>query len=186
MAKYKKKSKPNQAQAHYVPPEEAQQKQQTANPPASTAKPAVKVNTEGLRLIEQQRAAFALKRITEAVNKQEGGRYKHSQVKSFSRRFPSMVQANGFGQAAAFFYSKRNDHEAYGVIYQLVEDWLTDEGQVYAAAKEAPAPKLLYAITQGDQQAYRLATAETQALMIWVKKFAQGLIQAEEDSGNDD
>ena len=180
MAKYKKKPQPSGHRN--LTNEEAQQRQQTANSPANTTRP----NAEGLRLIEQQRAAFALTRITEAVNKQEGGKYKHSQVKSFSRRFPSMVQANGFGQAVAFFYSKRNDYEAYGVIYQLVEDWLTSEGQVYAAAKEAPAPRLLYAITQGDQQAYRLATAETQALMIWVKKFAQGLIQAEEDSGNDD
>lgn len=171
MAKYKKKPKANQAQARYVPPEEAQKNKQAPS--------------EGLRLIEQQRAEFALKRITEAVEKPEGGKYKHSQVKSFARRFPSMVQSNGFGQAVAFFYAKRNDYEAYGTIYYLLEDWLTRDGQVYSAAKEGPAPKLLYAITQGDQQAYRLATAETQALMIWVKKFAQGLIQAEEDSGND-
>lgn len=181
--KHPKKNKTPAPVIRVIPPEEARQKQQAAGQSAS---PAVKANTEGLRLIEQQRAAFALQRIVDAVDRKEGGKYKHSQVKSFSRRFPSMVQANGFGQAVAFFYSKRNDHEAYGVIYQLVEDWLTSEGQVYAQAKDAPAPRLLHAITQGDQQAYRLATAETQALMIWVKKFAQGLIQGEEDSGNDD
>jgi CRISPR-associated protein Cmr5 len=180
MTKYKKKTQPSSHR--HLTNEEAQQRLQTANSSASTTK----LGAQDLRLIEQRRAAFALEGIQKALEKAEGGKYKHSQVKSFSRRFPSMVQANGFGQAVAFFYSKRHDHEAYGIIYQLVEDWLTQDGQVYAAARNAPEPRLLHAITQGDQRAYRLATAETQALMIWVKKFAQGLILAEADSGIDD
>ncbi|QSR34169.1 type III-B CRISPR module-associated protein Cmr5 [Marinobacterium iners] len=134
------------------------------------------------QLLEQHRAEFALKQIQAAVNRPEEGKYKHSQVKSFCRRFPGMVQSNGFGQAVAFFYSKRNDYPAYGVIYQLVEDWLCQDSKVYAAFAEAQAPRLLKAITESDQHAYRLATAETQALMIWVKKFAEGLILKDEEA----
>lgn len=136
--------------------------------------------SQGPLLLEQQRAQYALAQIQAAVLRPEEGKYKHSQVKSFTRRFPGMVQANGFGQAAAFFYSKRNDYPAYGVIYELVEGWLCQEGQVYADFAQHESPKLLKAITQSDQYAYRQATAETQALMIWVKKFAQGLILSEE------
>lgn len=136
--------------------------------------------TQGPLLLEQQRAQYALAQIQAAVLRPQEGKYKHSQVKSFTRRFPGMVQANGFGQAAAFFYSKRNDYPAYGVIYELVEGWLCQEGQVYADFAQHESPKLLKAITQSDQYAYRQATAETQALMIWVKKFAQGLILSEE------
>lgn len=134
------------------------------------------------QLLEQQRAEFALKQIKAAIERPEEGKYKHSQVKSFSRRFPGMVQANGFGQAVAFFYSKRSDYPAYGVIYQLVEDWLCQREQVYAAFVGAQSPRLLTAITQSDQNAYRRATAETQAMMIWVKKFAEGLILKDEEA----
>lgn len=138
------------------------------------------VTLEGPLLLEQQRAQYALAQIQAAVLRPQEGKYKHSQIKSFTRRFPGMVQANGFGQAAAFFYSKRNDYPAYGVIYELVEGWLCQEGQVYADFAQHESPKLLKAITQSDQYAYRQATAETQALMIWVKKFAQGLILSDE------
>ena len=134
------------------------------------------------KLLEQARAEFALKQIQAAIDRPEQGGYKHSQVKSFSRRFPSMVQTNGFGQAVAFFYAKRNDYPAYGVIYQLVEDWLCQSEKVYAEFANAMSPKLLNAITQSDQRTYRQATAETQALMIWVKKFAEGLILKDEEA----
>lgn len=133
------------------------------------------------QLLEQKRAEFALNQIKAAIQLPEDSRYKHSQVKSFCRRFPSMVQSNGFGQAVAFFYSKRNDYLAYGTLYTMVEKWLCREGQVYADFNDVAEPKLLTAITQSDQHAYRQATAETQALMIWVKKFAEALILKEEE-----
>ncbi|EKO3893599.1 type III-B CRISPR module-associated protein Cmr5 [Vibrio metschnikovii] len=140
-----------------------------------------KVEPPAPQLLEQKRAEFALNQIKAALELPEDGKYKHSQVKSFCRRFPGMVQSNGFGQAVAFFYSKRNDYPAYGTIYTLVEKWLCRDGQVYGAFNDAAEPKLLTAITQSDQNAYRQASAETQALMIWVKKFAEGLILKEEE-----
>lgn len=140
-----------------------------------------KVTEPAPQLLEQKRAEFALDQIKAAVARPEEGKYKHSQVKSFCRRFPGMVQSNGFGQAVAFFYAKRNDYPAYGTLYTLVETWLCREGQVYAAFNDVAAPKLLTAITQSDQYAYRQATAETQALMVWVKKFAEGLILNDEE-----
>ena len=162
MAKYKKKQQQPSAVSSVV---------------ANVQKPVMPAP----QMLEQQRAEFVLNKIKVATERPEEGKYKHSQVKSFCRRFPSVVQANGFGQTVAFFYAKRNDYPAYGVIYQLVEDWLCQKGQVYAAFADAQSPKLLIAITQSDQNAYRHATAETQALMIWVKKFAEGLILKDEE-----
>ena len=132
------------------------------------------------QLIEQQRAQFALHAIESALNTPESQIYKHKEVKSYARRLPAMIQSNGFGQAMAFYYSKRDKFHAYGRIYTLVEDWLCGQGQVYANVQENP--RLLKAITQHDQMAYRRAQAETLALMIWVKKFAEALISGEAES----
>lgn len=130
------------------------------------------------KLIEQQRAEFALRAIENALAMPENSHYQHKELKSYARRLPAMIQSNGFGQAMAFYYSKREKFHAYGMIYQMVEDWLCRSGQVYAGANEAP--RLLKAITQHDQMMYRRAQAETLALMIWVKKFAEALISADD------
>ncbi|WP_006786748.1 type III-B CRISPR module-associated protein Cmr5 [Thiorhodospira sibirica] len=130
------------------------------------------------KLIEQQRAEFALRAIENALAMPENSHYQHKELKSYARRLPAMIQSNGFGQAMAFYYSKREKFHAYGMIYQMVEDWLCRSGQVYAGTNEAP--RLLKAITQHDQMMYRRAQAETLALMIWVKKFAEALISADD------
>lgn len=145
-----------------------------------------------MRLIEQRRAEFALQRLEDALAVPEVGKYKHSQLKSFLRRLPAMIQMNGFGQAVAFYYAKRTSYEAYGVVYKLLEDWLCADGQVYAAATGIESllhpqatPHLLHALTAGDQQAYRRAEAEAQALLAWAKKFAEALILRDDVMGED-
>jgi CRISPR-associated protein Cmr5 len=145
-----------------------------------------------IRLIEQRRAEFALQRIEDALAQPEGGKYRHSQLKSFLRRLPAMIQMNGFGQALAFYYAKRTSYEAYGVGYKLLEDWLCAEGQVYAGAEGGeralhpqPRPYLLHELTSRDQYHYRRAEAEAQALLAWAKKFAEALILRDHDMGED-
>lgn len=161
-----------------------------ARPPAS---PAGQKGTKGdMRSIEQRRAEFALQRLEDALAVPEAGKYKHSQLKSYLRRLPAMIQMNGFGQALAFYYAKRTNYEAYGVVYKLLEDWLCAKGQVYASAtgvecalNPQATPYLLRALTAGDQQAYRRAEAEAQALLSWAKKFAEALILKDADAGDD-
>lgn len=131
---------------------------------------------DSAKLIEQERAKFALDQLNKALAKPESDHYKHRELKSYARRLPAMIQTNGFGQAMAFYYAKRDKFEAYGELYNLVEAWLCRKGEVYSASDVAP--KLLHGITGGDQHAYRRAQAETLALMIWVKTFAEALIES--------
>lgn len=134
------------------------------------------------QLIEQARAAYALKWL-ESAKKQNG--IKQSELKSYVRRLPGMIQMNGFGQAMAFYYS-RQKNEAYLQIYELVSNWLCTQAPhhqqssspVYGDAKGG----LMAAITSHDQQLYRQAQAETLALLRWVKKFAEALIIEEASS----
>jgi len=136
--------------------------------------------------IEQQRASFALQAIEQALAMPETGHYQHKEVKSYVRRLPAMIQSNGFGQALAFYYAKRENYAAYGVVYQMIEDWLCQSGQVYATTQGAVSPpRLLRAIVSSDQVAYRRAQAETMALLLWLKKFAEALIRSQHPQQGD-
>lgn len=144
-------------------------------------KPGNTSSGRSLRLIEQRRAEFALKRLQEALAEPETSSYKHTQLKSYLRRLPAMIQMNGFGQAMAFYYAKRTNYAAYGVVYKLIEDWLCGDGEVYpgqavTVGLQPAEPVLLHALMEHDQHHYRRATAETQALLAWAKKFAEALI----------
>ncbi|MEZ5448797.1 MAG: type III-B CRISPR module-associated protein Cmr5 [Thiolinea sp.] len=52
-------------------------------------------------------------------------------------------------------------------MYELLSTWLTRADQPYAGKSH-----LLQGITEENMHCYRLAQAEAQALMDWVKKFA--------------
>lgn len=163
---------------------------------ARSGEPASAPSTPGLtpggqapmQLVEQARAAYALGWIQQAQTHND---IKTSELKSFTRRLPGMIQMNGFGQAMAFYYAKREKSAAYREVYALVENWLcgphdhqqTTGFPLYAAHADSQ-PALLKAITLEDQYHYRYAQAETQALLRWAKKFAEALL-AEDESVHD-
>lgn len=143
-----------------------------------------------MQTIQQQRAKFALEQvqqyldnlnaelereIAESRNQSDSDlKIKRCQAKiskakeeykSYASALPAMIHMNGLGQAAAFYKSKGNTH---ALIYQLLSDWLTQANQPYAAQDD-----LITAVARQDMHRYRLAQAEAQALMDWVKKFAK-------------
>lgn len=158
--------------------------------PAETDKASGKTSPH--QLVEQARAAHALAWIQKA---QANRQVDQQKLKSYTRRLPGMIQVNGFGQAMAFYYAKGSkenqdsDSIAYGTVHDLVKAWLcgphdhehTTGTPLYAAHAKAH-PALLTAITSEDQQSYRRAQAETQALLRWAKKFAEALLKKEKVS----
>ncbi len=112
-----------------------------------------------MKLIQQERAKFALERIQKAIEENVN----QKEYSSYASSLPAMIHTNGLGQAAAFFKAKGGTHEH---LYQLLSDWLSKENQPFAGKE------LLEGITGANMQTYRLAQAEAQALMDWVKKFA--------------
>jgi len=55
----------------------------------------------------------------------------------------------------------------------LLEQWLTSQEMV----KEKP---LIATIIQQDSNTYRMLLQETMALLVWVKLFAEGMLDGEE------
>ena len=176
--KYKKappESAVTHAEVRYEPTQPA-----VAAPPTPVRTAFNSETASANQLMEQRRACYALKAIRQALA--EPG-VEPKELKSYVRRLPGMIQTNGFGQALAFYYSKRAKYRAYGTVYQMIEDWLCQDGQVYAHA-EGQA-RLLRAITEHDQARYRQAQAETMALMLWIKKFAEAFIVVDESNSEE-
>lgn len=122
-----------------------------------------------VQTIQQKRAAYALTAVTKAATDAK----LHKEYKSYASGLPAMIHMNGLGQAAAFYKSKGDTH---GLLYDLLSKWLCGEGQPYHGCKD-----LLDGITTKDMHAYRLAQAESQALMDWVKKFAKAFMTDDEE-----
>lgn len=118
--------------------------------------------------MQQQRAAYALQCVQDAV-----AHTNHKEYKSYASQLPAMIHMNGLGQAAAFFRAKGGTHLA---LYQVLSTWLCKEQQPYHGCND-----LLEGITTKDMHHYRLAQAEAQMLMDWVKKFAKAYMTSSED-----
>lgn len=115
-----------------------------------------------MQTIQQQRAQFALTQVQRAANDDSVDK---AEYKSYASALPAMIHMNGLGQAAAFYKAKGGTHKK---LYSLLSEWLTQHGQPYADNSD-----LIEAIVARDMHDYRLAQAEAQALVDWVKKFAK-------------
>ena len=165
MSKYKKihKAAPQAttAQAVFVPP------------PAQPIAP--------LRSMDQERAAFALKKIQAILG---GDDESHKQeVRRYLKNLPALIRMNGLGQALAFFLTKKkkkpeDKDTAHETIYYMVSAWLCDassKGRIFSESTDA-----LSAITQSDMAHYMAAQNEALALLQWLKKFAVALLPKED------
>lgn len=156
-----------------------------------------------MQTIQQERAKFALTRVLqakqdlesqkqdddkkdsknqeqEADNKNRAKKAK-DEYKSHASALPAMIHINGLGQAAAFYKSKgKGDKDKpHEMLYQLLSDWLTkkrpnESTQPYTNNQDKD---LIQCIVESDMHQYRLAQAEAQALMDWVKKFAKAYME---------
>lgn len=131
-----------------------------------------------MQTMQQKRAQYALQGVKEAAQKYKENKAFLKEYKSYAAALPAMIHANGLGQAAAFYRSKGGTHQE---LYKLLSGWLCQEGQSFAGKTD-----LLDGITGSDMHTYRLAQAEAQALMDWVKKFAKAYMAEEtKEDGKD-
>lgn len=102
------------------------------------------------------------------------GRIKQ-EFRSLARSMPSMLQVNGLGAVTAFIYSKKSGSlSAHGRMYDLIQKWLEAKECVISVGKE----DLMEQILNLDSETYRLYTNEIMNLCLWVKRFAEGMIES--------
>ncbi|MCK5897004.1 MAG: type III-B CRISPR module-associated protein Cmr5 [Cocleimonas sp.] len=122
-----------------------------------------------MQTLQQQRAQYALTVVKTFAEDHPNDKKKRTEYKSYAAALPAMIHMNGLGQAAAFFKSKGGRHDD---LYEVISLWLCCNNQPFANYDD-----LLKGITNADMQTYRLAQAEAQALMDWVKKFAKAYLK---------
>jgi len=124
-----------------------------------------------MRTLGQKRAEFALNKVLEITkNLDEKGK---KDFKSFSAGAPSMILQNGYGQALAFWLSKKTDKHLK--LFDIVMNWLSyDNGKdvknAFAAKKDRR--EFIKELSEMKQSKYLTAQKETLALLEWVKRYA--------------
>jgi CRISPR-associated protein Cmr5 len=121
-----------------------------------------------MQTLQQERAKHALDKVQSWVKLNDGAK-----LKARTSELPFMVHANGLGQAAAFFKSKKNK-DGYDVVLLALQSWLAEPNRPFAGKTD-----LMQAIVDTDLSTYRLAQAEAMAYMDWVKKFASAYLDTD-------
>ena len=124
--------------------------------------------------MQQKRAKYALEQVQDAI---DNNSINQKEYKAYAANLPAMIHMNGLGQAAAFFKSKGGTHDE---LYQLLSNWLCGNVDYASTQPYQSCDDLLEGITTQDMHQYRVAQAEAQALMDWVKKFAKAFMDSDE------
>ncbi len=123
-----------------------------------------------MKLLSQERAAYALERVQEAGKDHDYAR--------LCRDLPVMLLQNGLGQSLAFLLSKRGgkkgDEKAADRLYQDLSGWLIEKRGIYSG------DKLIEAVMEGDRREYTVAQEEALELSGWLKRFADAMIGKED------
>lgn len=120
----------------------------------------------GLQTLDQQRAAFAWGKVSTLGSGL--GEYL-----SLVRQLPAMIQINGLGQALAFLMVQTGAKQQ---LYQHLQLWLcTAAPHPVYLPQAGQGIGLMQGLMKGDSLTLRQATAEAQALALWLKRFAEAL-----------
>lgn len=121
-----------------------------------------------MKNMNNERAKFAYDELKNITSEK-------SDFRSLARSFPTIVQANGLTVAVALLYSKK-DKNAHGKMYGMISKWLHKKEHISEGEKN----DLMNAIANIESDKLRLATAEVMALLVWIKRFAEGMFKADE------
>jgi CRISPR-associated protein Cmr5 len=129
--------------------------------------------SEKIKDLEKERAEFAFGCVEEVVNEYDKDPKTSNEYKSYCKKIPTMIQTNGLSATLAFMYSKKGTYE---IIYNQIEKWLKNERKLKDNNEE-----LVRWIVHLDSLKYKYITSEVMALFLWLKRFADGMIEKEED-----
>lgn len=128
--------------------------------------------------LERGRAEFAYECVEEAINTLKPKTQK--EYRSYIRKIPQMILSNGLGQTLAFVVSKKENGNAYDLIYTQLTKYLKGDSTVRI---RMPAEKtnLLEWTISCDSKTYHYITQEILAFLNWLKRFAEGMIEGEKE-----
>lgn len=134
-------------------------------------------NQTTLHGIENGRAEFAYKCAIEGnkLNKLEDKK----KYKSYVKNIPMLIKTNGMAATLGFMMSKGETYEIIGK--QIVEWFKLDSNNIINIPEKMDFKDFVKMTTELDSAKYRLMTVELLAFLTWLKRFASGLIEDNEE-----
>ncbi|NLZ45861.1 MAG: type III-B CRISPR module-associated protein Cmr5 [Clostridiales bacterium] len=90
---------------------------------------------------------------------------------SLVRSFPIIIHNNGYMAAIAYLFSKKEKEKEFKLLYGHIIDWLKKRELNIEKGEE-----FISDLTKKSNEEYRLISKETTAFLIWLKRFAEGMI----------
>jgi len=122
------------------------------------------------RTLAQRRAYAAWHNITDDAKKDKDAVFQ-GKYKTLARGLSAMIQVNGLAETIAFLRAKAGKKEAakseHRMLYNHLAEWLGL--QVFNSARN---PDLVSLLLQSSDS-LRLATAESLAYAVWLRRFAE-------------
>jgi len=124
-----------------------------------------------IKSLEQGRASFALTCAQSGAKHAQCAKYK-----SHVKKMPMMIKTNGLGSTIAFAFSKKNGSDkTWDLLVTHVENWLVMKGHL------VENKSLHLEVVKVDSNDYRALTVEVLAFLNWLRRFAEGLIEKDDD-----
>lgn len=123
--------------------------------------------------LNRKRALFAYERLSE--ENLQG--LKNEEVRSYSRKLPSMIAVNGLIKTISFYYKKSygskedesTERKAYTHIYDVLYDWLSS----FMSIKSKD--DMVIDLCRLGEHEYFYITKEALALSEWVKNASESI-----------
>jgi CRISPR-associated protein Cmr5 len=130
--------------------------------------------------LEKGRAEFAYRCVEKAIEIFKDNSKKQKEYKSYARKIPTMILSNGLGQTLAFIKAKSEKGNAYDLIYQQLTEYMKSD-QTARIKMPQEENDLVEWVISCNSSTYRYITQEILAFLNWLKRFAEGLIEVEEE-----
>jgi CRISPR-associated protein Cmr5 len=141
-----------------------------------------------IKTIEAGRASKAFEFAQEGTELTDKKAYK-----SYLKKLPAYIKVNGLGATLAFMFAKSIGTSDKAKVWAKINDQFTEwlknrpahfhtvsvEGKNLALATDT---KLAELVINMESHQYRAVTVELLALIGWMRRFADGLIEGEDDS----
>lgn len=122
-----------------------------------------------MQSLNNERAQFAYDAVHAIIERKNTVLSK--KYRSLVRSLPAMIQMQGLGVAIAFLYSKKKE-AAFKELYTSIGKWCNQQ--------QLTNGDLVKQIVKLDMQSYRIVSEEVIQIVLWKKRFSEGMIENDE------
>jgi len=125
--------------------------------------------------LEQQRAAFAFKRVQ--IASRLPGEKNATKYKKLAKGAPQMIMSSGLMPVLAFLCEKGEKESSREQLYKDVSMWLVDRGE---SGNSVALKDIMLTLVRAEPEQYRMYTSEAISILRWIRQMAAAVIQGDD------